>query len=537
MRWTWRLAVVAAASVLLTLAYLAPYAAVNQATYLLDPLHRAMPELFHRDWFISDTPPYLPVFGWLAQWLYLIDPEGPVAFAIAHVVVMLASYAAIYAIVRSLEGDWRAFVIVASFVTVTKGISMGGSYLLVGYLQPSSLGTLGWLVAMAALLSGRYLTCGIAAAAAGALHANYLVLGIGLFTLAALARRDVPLRGHVAILGPQLVVLAAFAPSLFAAAGVNDQALWILTHFHAPVHYAPGRLVGWIPTLIAWQIGAYAAVYLLEGARSARMLWRFSLVAFGIVAGSALVIRYAGLASLTQVRWSRIGPFGELACQVLIAVAIVRQALTPRALSLRARVLVGLALLVPMYETGNHLFKLTPWSAIGVGSALLLIALVPWPRVARAAVLALTVVTLGFALWASPRAEGLTTATSAPDEELALAQWIRTQTPADALFLAPPSEYRFRLLTHRAMVVDTKSPPLRPDLLIEWYRRLCAMTLYPDAPTFQAVEAKYDQLSAAELEQVAAKFGADYIVVASSTAFPETPLYANAVYRVFRARR
>jgi hypothetical protein len=86
------------------------------------------------------------------------------------------------------------------------------------------------------------------------------------------------------------------------------------------------------------------------------------------------------------------------------------------------------------------------------------------------------------------------------------------------------------------MVLDTKSPPLRPDLLVEWYRRLCAMTLYPDAPTFEAVEKKYDELSAEQLQQVAHQFGADYIVVNSPTVFAEPPLYGNAAYRVFRAR-
>ncbi len=530
----WELAAVALAALLLTLLYLSPYATTNQATYLLDPLHRAMPELFHRDWFVSDTPPYLPVFGWLAQWLYVVDAEGQVAFAIAHVVVMLASYAAIYALVRAVRGGWREFLIVASFVTVTKGISMGGSYLLVGYLQPSSLATVGWLVAMAALATDRYLLCGIAAAAGGALHANFLVLGIGLFTLAAFARRDVSLRDHAKILGPQLAVLACFAPSLFGAAGVDDKALWILTHFHAPVHYAPGRLIRWIPPLAAWQLGAAAGLYLLEGIKPARVLWRFSLVAFGIVAGSALAIRFAGLESLTQVRWSRIGPFGELACKVLIAAALVRHATAPRALSMRARVLVALGLLAPMIETGRHLVALVPWPAIAVGSVLVLLVLVP--RVARVAVTALAVVSLAFALWASPRGDGLRNATNAPDEEIALARWVRETTPVDALFLAPPSEYRFRLLARRAMVLDTKSPPLRPDLLVEWYRRLCAMTLYPDAPTFEAVEKKYDELTAEQLQQVAHQFGADYIVVNAPTVFPDPPLFGNAAYRVYRAR-
>jgi hypothetical protein len=537
MRWNWRLTAAAIAALLLALAYLAPYGSTNQATYLLDPLHRAMPELFHRDWFVSETPPYLPVFGWITQWFYVVDPEGNLAFAIAQVVVMLASYAAIYAIVRAVEGGWRAFIIIASFVTVSKGLSMGGSYLLVGYLQPSSLATLGWLVAIAALVSDRYLACGIAAAAGGALHANYLVLGIGLFTLAALARRDVSLRDHARILVPQLVVLAAFAPSLFGAAGVDDQALWILTHFHAPVHYAPGRLIRWIPPLVAWQAGAYAALYLLDHGPRARVLWRFSLVAFGIVAASALAIRFAGLESLTQVRWSRIGPFGELACKVLVAVALVRQAVRPKAMSPRTRVLVVLAMLAPMYETGVHLFALTPWTAIAVGSLLVVLVLGPWPRAARIALTALVLAAFAFALWASPRGDGLRTPINAPDDELALSRWVRAETPVDALFLAPPGEYRFRLLARRAVIVDTKSPPLQPDLLLAWYRRLCAMTLYPEAPTFEAVENRYGELTAAQLEEVARRFRADYIVVTAPTAFTEAPVFANASYRVFRLRR
>ena len=535
MKWSWQLTAVTAAAVLLALAFTVPYGSTNQATYLLDPLVRAMPELFHRDWFVHDTPPYLPVFGWLAKWLYVVDPEGPVAVAAAHVVLAIASYAAIYWLVTAIGGDWRAFVAVAAFVTVTKGISMGGSYLLVGYLQPSELATVGWIVAMAALVRDRFLACGIAAAIAGVFHANYLVLGVGLFTLAALARRDLGWREHAKILVPQLVVLAAFLPSLLGAAGVSDRALWILTHFHAPVHYAPRRLTGWLPPLVAWQIGGYAALVLLEHAKPARVLWRFSLACFVVVAGSALVIRYTPFESLTQVRWSRIGPFGQLACQVLMAAALVREASSPRARSLRARGLLGLGLLVPIVETGKHVNALFPWLATSIAAALIVLALVP--RTARAATYGLAIAALGFALWTGPRGEGLTTQINATDDELALAHWARTQTPDDALFLAPPGAYRFRLLARRAVVADTKSPPLRPDLLVQWYQRLCEMTRYPEAPTFEAVEQRYGEMSAAQLEDVAREFGADYIVVEAQTAFARPPVFASAQYRVYRVER
>jgi hypothetical protein len=530
----WTRIAVAAVAVVLTLAFARPYGVLNQATYLLDPLHRAMPELFRRDWFVSGTPPYLPVFGWLAQWLYAADPEGAIAFLIAQVVVNVATYVAIHWLVSTLVRGWQAFAIVAGFATVSMGLSMGGSYLLAGYFQPSSLATLGWVVAMAALARDRYLMCGIAAALAGVSHANFLVLGIGLFALAALARRDVGLRDFAMVLGPQLVALAFFIPQLLAAARPSDQAVWILTRFHAPVHYAPERLTGWIRDVLAWQIGGYAALTLMRDVKAARVLWRFSLVAFAVVTASALVIRFTPLEWLTQVRWSRIGPFGQLACQAIIAAALVRQAVAPRPLSIMRRTAIGLGLLVPLYQTGAHLHLLISWPAIGIAAALVLLVLVPWPRVSRAAVGALAVAAVAYALWRSERGSGLTTTPAADPGEIVLARWVRDHTPVDSLFLAPPAFQRFRLLARRAVIVDTKSPPLRPDLLVAWYDRLCAMTLFPDAPTWQAVDERYTKLTASELERVARSFGAEYVISSPTVAFAQPPVFATSEFAVHR---
>src|SRR5262245_35055758 len=213
-----RVVIVAALVALgLTLAYALPYGTLNQATYLLDPLHRAQPELFHHDWLVGETPSYHPVFGWLAQWLYIVDPGGTTAVLITHVIITLATYAALFWLVMMIAGGWRAFVVVASFITLTRGLSMGGSYLLVGYLQPSSVATLGWVIAIAAFVRGRFVVCGVAIAAAGALHVNFLVLGLGLFGLAAWCRHDLRSVDFATLLGPSLVVLACFAPFLLAA--------------------------------------------------------------------------------------------------------------------------------------------------------------------------------------------------------------------------------------------------------------------------------------------------------------------------------
>ncbi|HEX8114363.1 MAG TPA: hypothetical protein VF516_41820, partial [Kofleriaceae bacterium] len=329
--------IVAAVAAVLSLASTAPYGILNQATYLLDPLHRAFPELFHRDWLITEAPPYLPSFGWLARWLYAADPDGAVAMLVANFAVTFATYVALDWLVTAVCPSRRGFVLVASFVTVTMGRALGGSYLLAGYLQPSAPATLGWIVAMAALVRGRYRTCGVALAVAGAMHINFLVLGIGLFTLGAIARRGARLVDLAGLLVPQLVVLAWLLPGLVASAGPGDDALRILVQFHAPGHYLGRRLISWVPGLVGWQLAGFAALP-PAGARSPALvaLWRFSLASCVIAVAAAFVVHVPAFEWLTQAFWPRIAPFGQLGCQVLIAAALVRQGTAPVSVARRA---------------------------------------------------------------------------------------------------------------------------------------------------------------------------------------------------------
>jgi hypothetical protein len=515
----------AAVATLLALAFTNPYGSLNQATYLLDPLHRAMPELFHRDWFVSQTPPYLPAFGWMTGWLYWIDPQGATAVLTAHVVVTIATYGAIYALIAASSRDLRAFVIVAALTAMTMGRTLGGNYLIAGYIQPMSLATLGWIFAMSALVRGRFAWCGLALALAGVVHVNYLVLGIGLFTLATLVRGGTTRRELALLLAPQLVVLAYYLPDLLAAAGPGPEALRILVDFHAPGHYAGGRLVRGLPELACWQLAAFAVLPVVPEART---LWRFSLVVFAIVVATTLLIMTPWFEWITQVRWSRIAPFGQLACQVLVAVALVRRP----ALARGRHAFIAGAVLLAVLETAHSLhFPVSAWLVAAV--AVLGVLLVP-VALARHALTAVAVLALVLTLWTSPRGRGLTTTPAGDPGELALEDWARTQTPVDALFLASPALARFRLVARRAVIADTKSPPLRPDLLVVWYRRLCAMVAVDAAPTHELVEQRWTTLSADQLEAIAREFGADYIVVSAATKLPGALAYTNDEYAVYR---
>lgn len=523
--------IVAAIAAALSVAFAAPYGILNQATYLLDPLHRAMPELLRRDWFVTEAPPYLPTFGWLAQWLYVLDPEGPVAMLAASFAVTFATYAALYWLIAALSPGWRGFAIVASFVTVTMGRAMGGSYLLAGYFQPSSLATLGWILAMAALVRGRYRTCGIALAAAGAMHVNFLVLGIGLFTLGALARRDARLRDLAGLVVPQLIVLAWFVPDLLASSRSSDLALWVLVHFHAPGHYLGRRLISWVPGLIGWQIAGFAALPPSgEASPAVRALWRFSLISCAVAVGAAFIVHASAFESLTRVFWSRIAPFGQLACQVLVAAALVRQGSAPvRSIGRRAWLVAAFALALLL----NARFLHTSHLATGLEIAGVAAVFAVPPRFAGRVATALAVCALAAALWVSPRGAGMTTVPAAGPGELALYRWVREATPIDALFVAPPSLSLFRLLARRAIIADTKSPPLQPALMVAWYRRLCAMVERDQVASHEEVERLWDQLSPDQLVRVARSFHADFIVVGAGRPLPGAPVYANAEYAVY----
>ena len=512
-------AIAAAVSLALALAFTMPYGAFNQTTYLLDPLHRAMPELFARDWFVH-TPSYMPVFGWLAHWLYRLDPEGPIAFLTAHVVIMLASYAALYWLVSTVSRDLRVFLIIAAFATATRVASLGGSYLFAGYLQPSSLATLGWLCAMAALVRRRYLACGVALAAAGAVHLNFLLLGIGLFTLVALAVRDATRWDYAKLLVPQLVVLACFVPVLLGASGASAEAVRILSEFHAAQHYAPERLIRWLPDVIAWQIAAYAALRLTEPMRELRVLWWFSLIATVVVCSTTLAMQLPALRWLTQPFWARMAPFGQLVCLLIVIVALLRPA--SRRIGVAA-VMLAASIIAALYVRPSVI-------AFVVGAVLVALTFVP--QAARYARTALAVAAVAGALWFGPRGSGLSTEPYANPPEKQLMSWVREHTPQDALFLIPPKLGRFRLHARRSVVADIKSPPLRPDLLVAWYQRLCAMVALPRATTTQDITDRYAKLTRAELVAIARAFEADYIVVEGR--LPAPAEFENGMYAVYR---
>jgi hypothetical protein len=93
-------------------------------------------------------------------------------------------------------------------------------------------------------------------------------------------------------------------------------------------------------------------------------------------------------------------------------------------------------------------------------------------------------------------------------------------TPTDAVFLVSPSDETFRLRAQRAIVVNFKAVPQLSGELATWQKRMCDVLDIPSLSTLPhpfyvttaAIDRRYDELSAAQLEKIADLYGARYVL-------------------------
>jgi hypothetical protein len=517
-------AAVVAVAILLAVAFGTPFGSSNQVTYLLEPLRRAFPELYHRDWLVADTTPYHPVFAYAVAPLFMLDPAGRIAFGIAQLVAQVATYVLIYRFVRALapRAQLAAYALLAALLALGAGRALAGSYLFAGYLQPSSLATLGWLAALIAYVRDRTLVCGIALAIAGAFHVNFLVLGIGWFALLELveARGRVRLARLARLLAPSLIVLAAFLPSLVAGEHAHDSelALRVLAFFHAPGHYNPKQIRHYVPSLVGWLALAWGMRGVVGTAACTRAL-RLATIGTALCVAAVLVASIPPLLATTRLFMWRIAPFAQLASQALAVIGALGliARVEPRPTLARwqlAAIAVGMVTVV-----GAAVHKVEGDYPIVLTAACLgaLVAVLLAPRLSRgrSAMIAMLAGGITCAALASEQRALVAPAVFAPEcdgPDCGLLAWTRS-TPVDTLLLVPPYMNWFRLGTRRAIVADIKSPPLYADELVVWYRRLCAMVDVVDSPSAADIEVHWDALAPSQLLAAARHFGADYLVL------------------------
>ncbi|MFP5269101.1 DUF6798 domain-containing protein [Coleofasciculus sp.] len=130
-------------------------------------------------------------------------------------------------------------------------------------------------------------------------------------------------------------------------------------------------------------------------------------------------------------------------------------------------------------------------------------------------------------------------------EGKALCNWIRTNTPDDAVIVTPPAELTpFTWLAQRPTVAKFKFIPPTKVGVLDWYERLSDLsgTFNPwpqpgERVTFskmkQALITGYNSLTTDQAQGVMSKYGADYLVTSSTQPLDLAIAYRNSRYILY----
>lgn len=194
---------------------------------------------------------------------------------------------------------------------------------------------------------------------------------------------------------------------------------------------------------------------------------------------------------------------------------------------------------LPMLAWRIRLLKLYPFRiadlAVPVSLAILLVStLEPRSRGSgpsnrggwRAALLSCVVVALALGLPGRDRSPSR----MPPDKEadwIAACNWIRQNTPEDALLYAANEDWAVKWYAQRPEYVNYKDCPQDAAGIIEWYRRLVFMSAW--------ARRHYDDalFSSAELQDLHDETGITHLLVSRFGPMEAQPVYANDSFRVY----
>jgi len=366
------------------------------------------------------------------------------------------------------------------------------------------------------------------------------------------SRRQRLLLASVFALLPCLINIAIAARLKLGMADTMPLKEWLdlYVRFRHPHHYDPRSWPVALWVCFVWAI-APAGVAILTVMRDPalsplRRAWRelakILLIFYGLL---AVALIFAGFwyisGTLVQMSLYRFSIYPHLLVCTAAAWLVCQRLLTPK--SQRGMILIAslatVLLVLIVYRTGASVagISVEGMRAIlnaKVKSVTLFCILCFTPLIAEAALLVrgaalrrslqaatmLALVGVTAAGWS--RWIGLIQILDDDDRSyIQLCDWVRANTPKDAVFLVSPGESMFRLQAHRAIVVNFKSVPQLNAEMPAWRDRLRDILGVNDLHAIQrgftkvgpAMDGLYDRRMAPGLIDAASKYGASYIVV------------------------
>ena len=550
-----------------------PFSSV-QLVYFLHPFRQAHPDLFGRDWFVTQTPLIHPFFGSLIasfeRWGHLAE-----FLFFLHVLRFFLLSLGIFRLVRFFSDDRRVPFLTGVFLLFYFSEGLGQSHLYSGVMQAIDLGMLAFLFSLAFLLQERMLAAWVLLGVSGLFHVRPAMEGFLLFWIFWVFQRKSASPSRMAA-GTLLFFLIS-SPNLGPLIGpffmeknpVSPDIFKVFFNFRAPHHYRPSTF-----ELSHCFRVFFPLFFILKNGFEARTNGRiqsaklFTAINLAFCFAAVISIEWIYLPAVARLFLFGLSPFLVLLGLIFLSLTLIRE-LDSKYLT--NTLMAGAALFLLFLEKDSRLFiplsiflvgvwlmnptakkiGLASWCVLATGLFLatgrgielalnaavagILICLLKssWRRAAFE--ISLGIFVLGIPALAIHsffpgrvrlQSVSMTSRPPALQQNPSLAEvldWIRSHTPKEALFLTPPYQEGIRFFAQRAIVVDFQAHPFGAAGLKEWKERLETATgtsgledwkpfTDSSAPQLDWLRRGYLNLKPEAIEKIQNIYGVDYFV-------------------------
>ncbi len=491
---------------------------VNETNYIIKALHFWNPDTYTGDFFLDTADAhagYYWVFGWLTQWVSL-DAAAWIGRATTWLLLAIAWRGLSFALISK---PWIAVLSAELFVLLNEQTQMAGEWI-IGGVEGKGFAYAFVFWALHALVRGKWNLAWILLGPAVSLHA---VVGVWAMVCLAVAWIATPKQrpSLLSMLPSMAVGLLLATPGLWfgiqlnqgidfatATAAAKIQVFERLPHHLQPYQFREGYLQRHILSVVLFLLLSSAAST-TPGDR--RFRWFI---------GGAILLAIVGF---MLACWSRFSPdFASLLLRFYWF--RLSDCMVPLGISL-----VGLQYLVSLQTTRKIAAR---WWLAG----LLILSTIDLASHTR------------HVPWLSSRPEATIPRSDRNvvyEDWRKVCDWVAENTPPGSVFITPRTSYTFKWHTRRHETANSgrseaanwKDMPQDGKKIVEWSQRL--QEIFSTGST-DPKEKWYESLSQAgveHLQNMAAKYGAQYAIVELRPELPKlplTPVYENASYALYK---
>ena len=533
------------------------YLTENQADYFIYGLRLSDPHFIPNDWFTWKVFHHHFAFGYLIWFLQTLGSLS-ITTVLTDLLLMTGMTYGLFLLCRRFSRyPWMVFICLVTWLGIVglHETELGKEYLFDGFLQPAELSGCLMVLGVALLFERRFLFSGCILGIAGLFHAAILVSIAPVLTAMAFYMKIwQDRRAFLSFVLPlillwgfsYLVLKMTFSHSSFP---IQD-ALSILINLRDPLLRASNWSVFWTVNWFLW-ILLGGMVILTRPWDQKFNEWRICFVAVILTSiVGMLQSAFINIPSLTVLMLWRSSPLAIILSLVLVIDQCLHWVMSPGEIKRRDMVLISGMVLVMFiflhYRWSFHNPRRFLWLM-----SYPLAALTGWIfyiftrnitlRLTMAGLIIVSI--MGFDM-ARVGYQGIAMSrnneTNPEEPSLGeMEQWVRKNTPQNAIFIVHPEMEYMRVRARRAIVVDWKPPCYLPSDLQEWYHRLClqaGLAFKPMVRDENTIIKGYDQMDTRRALALKKMYGARYLIVIKKEHTGNLnglkELFANADYRV-----